>query len=178
MKTTGVVRRIDDLGRIVIPKEMRRTLRIRDGESLEIFVDEDFVALKKYSPLNDMASLAKTLADAIYSSINKNIIVTDRDNIIACSGSSSLKKKFLDKNISEDLLNIMNSRAIINQENLKNLKITKSLEENCIYYICPIVMNGDAIGLVLLFTDGIVISDTDKKIVQLASQILGKHIEE
>ena len=105
MKTTGVVRRIDDLGRIVIPKEMRRTLRIRDGESLEIFVDEDFVALKKYSPLNDMASLAKTLADSIYSSINKNIIVTDRDKIIACSGSNSLKKKFLDKSISEDLWN-------------------------------------------------------------------------
>lgn len=178
MKATGVVRRVDDLGRIVIPKEMRRTLRIRDGESLEIFVDEDFVALKKYSPLNDMANLAKTLADSIYASIKKNIIFTDRDRIIACSGSNSIKKKYLDKNISEELLTMMNSRNVVDVENLTNLHIIKSQEENCIYYIYPIVMNGDAIGLVVLFTDGIVITESDKKIVQIAAQILGKHIEE
>ena len=178
MKATGVVRRIDDLGRIVIPKEMRRTLRIRDGESLEIFVDEDFVALKKYSPLNDMANLAKTLVDSVYSSIGKNILVTDKDRVIACAGSTALKKKYLDKSISSFLLEILNSSNMVYEENLKTINITKKEEENCLYYICPIIMNGDAIGLVMMFTDGARITDTDQKLVQLSAQILGKHIEE
>lgn len=178
MKATGVVRRIDDLGRIVIPKEMRRTLRIRDGESLEIFVDEDFVALKKYSPLNDMSSLAKTLADSIYASINKNVIVTDRDKVIACSGNSSLKKRYLDKNISENMLNIINNRNIVFESCLNKINIIKSQEDEYIYYMCPIIMNGDALGIVILFTEDTNITDSDKKIIQLASQILGKHIEE
>ena len=178
MKATGVVRRIDDLGRIVIPKEMRRTLRIRDGESLEIFVDEDFVALKKYSPLNDMANLAKTLVDSVYSSIGKNIIVTDKDRVIACAGPTSLKKKYLDKGISSYLLDILSTSNMVYEENLKTIHITKKEEENCIYYICPIIMNGDAIGLVMMFTDGNRITNTDQKVVQLSALILGKHIEE
>ena len=178
MKATGVVRRIDDLGRIVIPKELRRTLRIRDGESLEIFVDEDFVALKKYSPLSDMEGLAKTLVDSIYASINKNVIVTDRDKIIACAGNSAIKKKYMDKNISDTLLDVMNSRNIAFENSLSKISIIKSQEDEYIYYVCPIIMNGDALGVVLLFTNEKNISDSDKKIIQLAAQILGKHIEE
>ncbi len=178
MKATGVVRRIDDLGRIVIPKEMRRTLRIRDGESLEIFVDEDFVALKKYSPLNDMANLAKTLVDSVHSSIGKNILVTDKDRIIAFSGTASLKKKYLDKGISSYLLEILKTSNILYEEDAKSIPITKNEDEKCVYYICPIIMNGDAIGLVMLFADSGRISNVDQKLVQLTAQILGKHIEE
>ena len=178
MKATGVVRRIDDLGRIVIPKEMRRTLRIRDGESLEIFVDEDFVALKKYSPLNDMANLSKTLVNAVYSSIGKNILVTDKDRIIAIAGNNALRKKYLDKGISSFMLDILNSSNVICEENPKSIHITKKEEETCAYYICPIIMNGDSIGLVMMFTDGSRITDIDQKLVQLSAQILGKHIEE
>lgn len=178
MKATGVVRRIDDLGRIVIPKEMRRTLRIRDGESLEIFVDEDFVALKKYSPLNDMANLAKTLVDSVHSSIGKNILVTDKDRIIAFAGTAALKKKYLDKGISSYLLETLKTSNILYEENAKSIPITKNEEETCVYYISPIIMNGDAIGLVMLFADSGRISDLDQKLVQLTAQILGKHIEE
>ena len=73
MKTTGVVRRIDDLGRIVIPKEIRRTLRIHDGESLEIFVDNEIITLKKYSSLNELANVSKILVESINKEINKDI---------------------------------------------------------------------------------------------------------
>ena len=86
MKTTGVVRRIDGLGRIVVPKEIRRTLRIRDGEPLEIFVDKDFIALKKYSPMTDFRTLAQILVDSVYDSISLNIFITDRDQCVCGAG--------------------------------------------------------------------------------------------
>lgn len=91
MKSTGVVRRVDDLGRIVIPKEIRRTLRIRDGESLEIFVDREMIALKKFSKMTNIEEISKQLADIIHSTIQKNILIADRDRFVAVSGN--LKKK-------------------------------------------------------------------------------------
>ena len=97
MKSTGVVRRVDDLGRIVIPKEIRRTLRIRDGESLEIFVDREMIALKKFSKMSDMNEVAQELVEIINATINKTVLITDRDRFIA--GSGSLKKKYIDTNI-------------------------------------------------------------------------------
>lgn len=111
MKTTGVVRRIDDLGRIVIPKEIRRTLRIHDGESLEIFVDNEIITLKKYSSLNELANVSKILVESINKEINKDIIITDRDNVIAASGVN--KKKYMGKNISSYLENVINDRKSV-----------------------------------------------------------------
>ena len=93
MKTTGVVRRIDDLGRIVIPKEIRKTLRIKDGESVEIFLDSDNIVLKKYSPLEGLPDFYKDYVDSIYSEIGGNVFIVDRDVILAVSGD--LKKKYL-----------------------------------------------------------------------------------
>ena len=92
MKTTGVVRRIDDLGRIVIPKDIRKSLRIRDGESLEFFVDKETISLKKFSTSADLSEIAQSLLDSIYTTINKSIFVTDRDKFVA--GSGKLKKDF------------------------------------------------------------------------------------
>ena len=103
MKSTGVVRRVDDLGRIVIPKEIRRTLRIRDGEALEIFVDSEMIALKKFSKMTDMTEVSKELVDIINGSINKTVLISDRDRFIA--GSGSLKKAYVEKNISKELEN-------------------------------------------------------------------------
>ena len=101
MKSTGVVRRIDDLGRIVIPKEIRKTLRIRDGESLEIFTDNEAITLKKFSVSNDLTEISQALLDTVSNTIRKNMIVTDRDYVIAASGD--LKKDFLGKPISKIL---------------------------------------------------------------------------
>jgi AbrB family transcriptional regulator (stage V sporulation protein T) len=97
VKSTGVLRRIDELGRIVIPKEIRKNLKIRDGESLEIFVENESIILKKFSMISDMSDIAQFCSDAIQEVIKKDIIITDRDKVIAASGS--LKKKYLDKEI-------------------------------------------------------------------------------
>ena len=99
MKTTGVVRRIDDLGRIVIPKEIRRNLRIRDGESLEIFVEDEMIALKKYSSMNDLNDICKDLVNTINQVLLKNVLITDRDSVIAISGNN--KNAYFKKNISK-----------------------------------------------------------------------------
>lgn len=93
MKSTGVVRRIDDLGRIVLPKEIRKTLRIREGESLEIYTNEEEIILKKFTSASDLKEISQSLIDTIASTIKSNIFIADRDNIIA--GSGALKKEFM-----------------------------------------------------------------------------------
>ena len=97
MKTTGIIRRIDDLGRLVIPKELRRSLRIKNGESLEIFVDGEDIVLKKYSPMESIEDAAIKYVDSFNKVIKHSVIVTDKDKVIAASGT--LKKKYLGKNI-------------------------------------------------------------------------------
>ena len=99
LKTTGIIRRIDDLGRLVIPKELRRSLRIKTGESLEIFVDQEDIILKKYSPMESIEEAAAKYVDSFNKVINHSVIVTDKDKVIAASGL--LKKKYLGKTISE-----------------------------------------------------------------------------
>ena len=100
MKATGIVRRIDDLGRVVIPKEIRRTLRIREGDPLEIFVDRDGeVILKKYSPISELGDFAKEYAEALFDSLGNPILICDRDTFITIAGGS--KKDYLNKSISE-----------------------------------------------------------------------------
>ena len=108
MKVTGIVRRIDELGRIVIPKEIRKNLRIQDGESMEIvIVDDGNILLKRYMVMNKLEGLSQNFTDAIYGLVKKNVLITDIDKVIACSGK--FKKEYLDKKISdeEDSANVM-----------------------------------------------------------------------
>ncbi len=176
MKTTGVVRRIDDLGRIVIPKEIRRTLRIRDGESLEIYVDKEVVALKKYSPMDNLEDISKSFVDAIYQSVQQNILVTDRDRIIAVAGS--LKKKYLGKPISSYLEHVIEEREDVVQKETKSLELINGMQEEGSYVLNPILSNGDSIGLVIILSHDRPISDMEEKIARITSQFLEKHIEE
>lgn len=176
MKSTGVVRRVDDLGRIVIPKEIRRTLRIRDGESLEIFVDSEMIALKKFSKMTDMQQVAEELVDIINSSINKTVLITDRDKFIA--GSGTLKKKYVNYNISKMLENIMNERKSLVETSNHSIELLENVEESLSFVIYPIIMNGDAIGLVLVISDKSDIGQVEEKLVNIIAQFLGKHIEE
>ena len=89
MRATGIVRRIDDLGRIVVPKEIRRTLRIREGDPLEIYTDHDGeVVLKKYSPIGEIAAIAKDYTDSLYRTLGHIVLISDRDAIVAVSGAS------------------------------------------------------------------------------------------
>ena len=101
MKTTGIVRRIDELGRIVIPKEIRKSLRIKEGESLEILIDNEDIILKKYSVIKNLNDFAQNITDSIYSFIKNNILITDTNSILAVSGP--LKKELLNKSIGTDL---------------------------------------------------------------------------
>ncbi|MDD6223396.1 MAG: stage V sporulation T C-terminal domain-containing protein [bacterium] len=176
MKSTGVVRRVDDLGRIVIPKEIRRTLRIRDGESLEIFVDREMIALKKFSKMNDIEEVTKQLADIINGTVNKTVLVTDRDKFVAVSGP--LKKKFIDKNISKFLENIMNERKNLLENGLHDIELLDNEKNMFSYVIVPIIMNGDAIGLVIILSDKSDIGQLEDKLANIVAQFLAKHIEE
>ncbi len=176
MKSTGVVRRVDDLGRIVIPKEIRRTLRIRDGESLEIFVDREMIALKKFSKMTDMDEVSKQMVDIINGVIQKNVFITDRDKFIA--GSGNLRKKYLNKNISKFLENIMRDRKTVIENSKHEIELIDLDVEELSYVISPIIMNGDAIGLVLVLSDKSDIGQIEEKLSSVVSQFLGKHIEE
>ena len=175
MKSTGVVRRVDDLGRIVIPKEIRRTLRIRDGESLEIFVDREMIALKKFSKMDDIEEVSKQLVDIISGVINKSVFITDRDKFIA--GSGNLRKKYLNRNISLFLENAMNNRKNV-IDNSHSIELIDADNENLNYVISPIIMNGDAIGLVIILSEKEDIVQIDEKLASIVAQFLGKHIEE
>ncbi len=176
METTGVVRRIDDLGRVVIPKEIRRTLGIKDGTSLEIFVDKDMVALKKHSSMNNLSHFAEVYVESIHNALKKDIIITDRDNVIACAGS--IKKEYLMKPISNYMEDCINKRSNVVQSEKKEINIINEKKENCSYVINTIISNGDSIGLIIILSTNDKIGDLEEKTAQIASQFFGKHIEE
>ena len=152
MKATGIVRRIDDLGRVVIPKEIRRTLRIREGDPLEIFVDRDGeVILKKYSPINELGDFAKEYGEALYESLGSMVLICDRDAIIAVAGGS--KKEYLNKNNGDVIENAMTSRSPHLEKKEGKVSIIEGIEEDISSYaIAPIIAGGDAIGAVVIFS--------------------------
>ena len=175
MKTTGVVRRIDDLGRIVIPKEIRKTLRIKDGESLEIFLESDNIVLKKYSHLENIRDFYKSYVDSIYAAIGENIMIVDRDNIVAVAGE--LKKKYLDKNISGEIDNVIQNRTTIIQSEFKEVSLTPDTNELVSYAMSPIIINGDAVGAVMILSKDRKLDEFEEKTVDIAAKFLGKYIE-
>lgn len=176
MKATGVVRRIDELGRIVIPKEIRKNLRIHDGESIEIYTDNlNQIILKKYSLSEDYTLIIKSYIESIYSILKKDILVTDRDNFIAVAGE--IKKIYDQKNISNYLMNLISNRQVIKSENINNLELINGSSLECSYIINPIISNGECIGLLIILSKEEKINSIDEKVIQVASQFLGKYIE-
>ncbi|WJH36371.1 stage V sporulation protein T [Paenibacillus sp. CC-CFT747] len=180
MKATGIVRRIDDLGRVVIPKEIRRTLRIREGDPLEIFVDRDGeVILKKYSPIGELGDFAKEYADSLYESTGHLIMITDRDNVIAVSGGS--KKDYLDKQIGSLIETSMENRKSAVESGSGSYELIKGMEESySSYVIAPIVAGGDPIGSVILVSkdEGVTMGEMELKMAEIASGFLAKQMEQ
>ncbi len=186
MKATGIVRRIDDLGRVVIPKEIRRTLRIREGDPLEIFVDRDGeVILKKYSPIGELGEFAKEYADSLAEATGHIAMIADRDGIIAVSGAP--KKEFLNKRISAAIERIMEDRKPVlitspGEDRYCRESITdeesggKFISE----VIAPIVAEGDPIGAVIICTrePGEVAGNLELKLAETAAGFLAKQMEE
>lgn len=177
MKATGIVRRVDELGRIVIPKELRKTLRLREGESLEIYVDnQENIVLKKFSLMNKIDDFAQGFVDSMYTFLKHNIIITDNDTVIAAAGKN--KKDYINKPISEELQTSLARRENILEKYQKNFKIISSKEENGTYAISSIIVNGDAVGLVMVSSTTEQIGELEKKIIDIASQFLAKYLEE
>lgn len=180
MKATGIVRRIDDLGRVVIPKEIRRTLRIREGDPLEIFVDRDGeVILKKYSPIGELGDFAKEYADSLYESTNHITLISDRDTIIAVSGAS--KKEYMDKAIGEIIESCMEERKVTLQTNSGEYEIIRDNEDQYVaYVVAPIIAGGDPIGAVILLTknDQVKMADLEVKLAETAAGFLAKQMEQ
>lgn len=151
MKATGIVRRIDDLGRVVIPKEIRRTLKIREGDSLEIYTDrEGEIILKKYSPIMEMGELARQYVDALAQSSGCIVAVTDRDRIIAVSSSG--KKELFQKSVSKDVERVMEERVKYEAKAGEKSSIAIAQETTPYPYeiIYPVIAQGDVIGSVMI----------------------------
>ncbi len=180
MKATGIVRRIDDLGRVVIPKEIRRTLRIREGDPLEIFVDRDGeVILKKYSPIGELGDFAKEYAESLYESTSHITMISDRDNIIAISGGS--KKDYLEKQIGSLVESCMEQRKAVQELNPGTYEICKDVQENySSITVAPIVASGDPIGSVILFSkeEGVKMGQMEVKMAETAAGFLAKQMEQ
>ncbi|HLR72369.1 MAG TPA: stage V sporulation protein T [Pseudogracilibacillus sp.] len=177
MKATGIVRRIDDLGRVVIPKEIRRTLRIREGDPLEIFVArEGEVILKKYSPINELGHFATEYADALFDSIHLPVFICDRDEVIAVSGES--KKDYLNKSIGSHIEEAIENRSNILETENSTVEIIRGNEEEvAAYTISAIIANGDPIGCVLILSKESAISEIEQKVAETAANFLGKQME-
>ncbi|PPA68541.1 stage V sporulation protein T [Jeotgalibacillus proteolyticus] len=177
MKATGIVRRIDDLGRVVIPKEIRRTLRIREGDPLEIFVDrEGEVILKKYSPINELGSFAKEYAEALQDSLGHPVLICDRDNVIAIAGVS--KKEYLNRRIGSGVEEIMAARKSILSEKQTSLAVIEHQDDEAASYaISPIVSSGDPIGAVIIFSKDQALSEVEMKSCETAASFLGRQME-
>ena len=182
MKATGIVRRIDDLGRVVIPKEIRRTLRIREGDPLEIFTDrEGEIILKKYSPIGELSAFAKQYAESLAQTMGCLVCVCDMDQIIASAGTG--KKDLQDKYISRPLEKQLGDRSQIMAAlgDKKYVAITDSQEEEYEYeIICPIICEGDVIGGVILLSKDAKkkLGELEQKMAAYAAGFLGRQMEQ
>lgn len=182
MKATGIVRRIDDLGRVVIPKEIRRTLRIREGTPLEIFTDrEGEIILKKYSPIGELGAFAGQYAESLAQTTGLTVCVCDRDQVIAVSGGS--RKELLGKNISRQLEMVIEDREniLVDNKEYKYIQITDNDREDFTgEAVSPILCEGDAIGAVVILSrePKQLLGETEQKLAISAAGFLGKQMEQ
>ncbi len=183
MKATGIVRRIDELGRVVVPKEIRRTLRIREGDPLEIFTDrEGGVILKKYSPIGEMGEFAKQFTESIAKNVGSIALICDRDAVISVSGGS--RKEYLDRAVTKELEDIMNSRkAHIAEKSSKCIPVTTEEDDGTEYnaqVIVPIISEGEPIGAAMVVSKEAKeeLGDTALKVCQVTAAFIGKQMEQ
>lgn len=186
MKATGIVRRIDDLGRVVIPKEIRRTMRIREGDPLEIFVDRDGeVILKKYSPIGELSEFASEYAEALFEAVGHPVIICDRDVVITVAGTR--KEDYVERRVGPKVEEAMEERKTI----VMNLDEQKSFTGTLLQHvpgdhyftasvIAPIISQGQPIGAVIYFSrdEGVELGEVETKLAETAAGFLGKQMED
>lgn len=176
MKATGIVRRIDDLGRVVIPKEIRRTMRIREGEPLEIYVDkEGEVILKKYSPMGELTSFSKEYAEAMNQTIGHMVCISDRDVLIAVSGG--MKKDLMGKSVGDSIEQAMEDRRLVAGNNIIVKDQQADIGDSI---IAPIVAQGDPIGSVIICAkdNQTKLGEVESKLAETAANFLAKQMEQ
>ncbi len=181
MKATGIVRRIDDLGRVVVPKEIRRTLRIREGDPLEIFTDrEGEIILKKYSPIGELGIFAKQFAESMAQTTGHIAVISDRDQFIAMAGTA--KKELLAKAISHELENLMTDReSLVAQKGDKSyIPIGTGEDDYEQQVIAPIISEGDVIGAVMILSKDKKerFGAMELKVAGTAAAFLGRQMEQ
>jgi len=178
MKATGIVRRIDDLGRVVIPKEIRRTMRIREGDPLEIYTEKDGeVIFKKYSPIGELNEFASQMCETLYKATGCRTAIADRDSIISVCGVP--KRELLDKLISPALEQIMEERQVYqHKDGERGRELSESADKYTISVAAPIISGGDVMGCVIFFSeDGSASGEIEYKLAQTVAGFLGKQME-
>ena len=184
MRATGIVRRIDELGRVVIPKEIRRTLRIREGDPLEIYTDHDGeVVLKKYSPIGEIAAIAKDYTDSLYRTLGHITLISDRDAVVAVSGAS--KKDAWEKTLSPEVETLMQERTSVMMNLVDGNKMIPLVAEDMpdqytSQIVAPILADGEIVGCIMMATrdSGARMRDVDMKVAETTAVIIGRQMEQ
>jgi AbrB family transcriptional regulator (stage V sporulation protein T) len=179
MKATGIVRRIDDLGRVVIPKEIRRTMRIREGDPLEIYTEKDGeVIFKKYSPMGELSDFAEQICESMYKTAEYPAVVCDRDSIIAAAGPG--RRELLERHISPELEAVMEGRKAYSQEpGSRTLPLIDTDSAPLAAVAVPILSQGDVMGCVVFLqrSDGVRPGESELKLANTVAGFLGKQME-
>lgn len=171
--STGIVRRIDELGRIVIPKEIRKSLRIKNGDNLEILVEGDNVTLRKYSQIENATDIAQIYAESFYQVLKYNVIITDTDKLVAVAGN--LKKKYLNMGISETVERMIERRDSFVERKKKEIEISPGLSEFGYYTVSTIIKNGDSIGAVIILSLDTPMLEQEEKLGMILSNMLSNY---
>lgn len=177
MKATGIVRRIDDLGRVVIPKEIRRTMRIREGDPLEIYTDRDGeVIFKKYSPMGELGTFVEELAEALSRTSGLSCAICDRDAVIAAAGGA--KKDIFEKTVGAEFETLMEQRHIYEHHSDDSLVSVSGSDPYHVVVAAPIITEGDVTGCVAFLSDAedTSVGEVESKLSQTAANFLAKRM--
>ena len=174
MKSTGITRRIDDLGRIVIPKEIRKNLKIKENEVLEIFINNDEIILKKFSPFNDSEKVLSDYIKVINDMTGNDVIITDRDKVIL--SSKRLEERLLNKKLSEYVNDLIENRSIFLSNDMKGIEVIDNEKIKQNYYFIPFIIDSDVVGSIIMFSSK-KIDENSKSLLLIASKLLVNYIE-
>ena len=174
MKSTGITRRIDDLGRIVIPKEIRKNLKIKENEVLEIFINNDEIILKKFSPFNDSEKVLSDYIKVINDMTGNDVIITDRDKVIL--SSKRLEERLLNKKLSEYVNDLIENRSIFLSNDMKGIEVIDNEKIKQNYYFIPLIIDSDVVGSIIMFSSK-EFDENSKSLLLIASKLLVNYIE-
>lgn len=178
MYSTGIIKKIDNLGRIVLPKEIRRKLKIRENDELEIFLDNDeTILLRKYSTMKDLKKDCLIYATILNKETDFKVMFTDKDKVTVCKGKNT--SLLVGEEISEKLIDIIDKRMIYNVNLATDIKILKTDENLYPKVIVPLIADSKSIGSVILFSDDInkTVKDKEYELLKFISSLIAAKLE-